>query len=378
MVSLRAPDSCGMPSRSLSSAGITDICESVASAPHRTRSYSSCPSAAAITAEVAIASEPWIASSATCTALSAPIDSALRIASVAESGPTVSTVTSPPSRSRTSSASSMAYSSISLITLSAVARATVLSAGSSDRALPESGTCLTRTTMFTVLFAFRVARSAAEDEAHRLAASGQVAPEDAADGGGDRARAGLADAAHGHAQVLGLDDDQHPAWLEHVGERVGDLRGHPLLHLRAPGVDLDQPGQLGQPGHAAVLAGDVADVRHPVEGHQVVLAGRVHRDVLDQHQLVVVLVERARQDLPRVLPEAGEDLGVRAGHPRRGVLEPRPVGVLPHRDEQLPDGGLGTGAVDAADRAVDPPVPVLGHRWAGAPTSPTGEGSPLT
>src|SRR4051794_25890856 len=44
----------------------------------------------------------------------------------------------------------MAYSSISLITLSAVARATVLSAGSSARALPESGTCLTRTTMFIV------------------------------------------------------------------------------------------------------------------------------------------------------------------------------------------------------------------------------------
>src|SRR3954469_5113233 len=139
-----------MPSRSLSSAGITDICASVASAPHRIRSYSSCDRAAASTAEVAIASEPWMASSETCTALSAPIDSALRIASVAESGPTVRTVTSPPSRSRTRSASSMACSSISLITLSAVARATVLSAGSSARALPESGTCLTRTTMFMV------------------------------------------------------------------------------------------------------------------------------------------------------------------------------------------------------------------------------------
>jgi hypothetical protein len=40
-VSLRAPDSCAMPSRSLSSAGITLICASVASAPHRIRSYSS-------------------------------------------------------------------------------------------------------------------------------------------------------------------------------------------------------------------------------------------------------------------------------------------------------------------------------------------------
>src|SRR4051812_37609721 len=45
----------------------------------------------------------------------------------------------------------MAYSSISLITLSAVARATVLSAGSSFRSLPESGTCFTRTMMFIAL-----------------------------------------------------------------------------------------------------------------------------------------------------------------------------------------------------------------------------------
>ena len=45
----------------------------------------------------------------------------------------------------------MAYSSISLMTLSAEARATVLSAGSSLRSLPESGTCLTRTTMFIAL-----------------------------------------------------------------------------------------------------------------------------------------------------------------------------------------------------------------------------------
>src|SRR4051812_39432982 len=149
-VSLRAPDSWGRPSRSASSAGITLSWASVASAPHSTRSYSSCDSAAAITADVCTAHEPWMAGSDTCTALSAPIDSALRIASVAVSGPTVRMVTSPPWASLTVSASSMAYSSISLITLSAVARATVLSDGSSFRSLPESGTCLTRTTMFIV------------------------------------------------------------------------------------------------------------------------------------------------------------------------------------------------------------------------------------
>jgi hypothetical protein len=37
--------------------------------------------------------------------------------------------------------------------------------------------------------------------------------------------------------VLGLDHHEHAARLEDVGQRVGDLAGHPLLHLRAPGVD---------------------------------------------------------------------------------------------------------------------------------------------
>ena len=69
------------------------------------------------------------------------------------------------------------------------------------------------------------------------------------------ARPGLADAAHRHAQVLGLDHDDHPARLELAHQRVGDLGGQPLLHLRAPGVDVDQPGQLGQAGDPAVAPG---------------------------------------------------------------------------------------------------------------------------
>ena len=46
---------------------MTLIWESVASAPHRMRSYSSCCSAAASTALIWEASEPWMASSTTCT-----------------------------------------------------------------------------------------------------------------------------------------------------------------------------------------------------------------------------------------------------------------------------------------------------------------------
>ena len=63
-----------------------------------------------------------------------------------------------------------------------------------------------------------------------------------------------------------------PRGVEPLHQQVGDLRGQPLLHLRPAGVDLDQPGQLGQSGDPAVGAGDVADVRHAVERQQVVLA----------------------------------------------------------------------------------------------------------
>ena len=63
-----------------------------------------------------------------------------------------------------------------------------------------------------------------------------------------------------------------PAGLERALDRVGDLRGEPLLHLRPPGVAVDQPGDLRQPGDAAVLARDVGDVGLADERDEVVLA----------------------------------------------------------------------------------------------------------
>ena len=82
-----------------------------------------------------------------------------------------------------------------------------------------------------------------------------------------------------------------PRGLEDLHQRVGDLGGQPLLHLRALGVDVDQPGQLGQPGDLAALGRDVADVGDAGERHQVVLAHRPELDVADQDHLVVADVE---------------------------------------------------------------------------------------
>src|SRR5439155_11637865 len=70
---------------------------------------------------------------------------------------------------------------------------------------------------------------AGADEVHGLRAGGHVLSEEATDGGGHGRRAGLADAAHRHAQVLGLDDDEHASWPERPLDLVSDLRREPLL-----------------------------------------------------------------------------------------------------------------------------------------------------
>jgi hypothetical protein len=77
--------------------------------------------------EVASASEPWMASSMTCTPLSAPICRAFLIASEALSGPMVRTVTSPSPASTILRASSTAYSSSSESSPSTLTRSVVLS-----------------------------------------------------------------------------------------------------------------------------------------------------------------------------------------------------------------------------------------------------------
>ena len=138
-------------------AGTTLMEASVEAMPHRTRStLVSAPAfsiALASTSEVAMASEPAIASSTTWMPLSAPICSALRTASTAFSGPTHSAVTSTspsPAFSLSWRACSTAYSSSSDRSPSTPTRSTVLSS-SNCRSAVASGTCLTQTMMFMVL-----------------------------------------------------------------------------------------------------------------------------------------------------------------------------------------------------------------------------------
>ena len=55
-----------------------------------------------------------------------------------------------------------------------------------------------------------------------------------------------------HAEVLALDDHNHPARLQDVVDRVGDLGGESFLHLRSLGVDVNEAGQLAEPGDLPV------------------------------------------------------------------------------------------------------------------------------
>ncbi|GAB7041599.1 hypothetical protein JCM9533A_54490 [Catenuloplanes niger JCM 9533] len=102
-------------------------------------------------------------------------------------------------------------------------------------------------------------------------------------------------------------------------------------------------------------------MRHAAERQQVVLAERHHVDVADQHQLVVVGLERGGEHRAGVDAQAGEQFGVGTGDAGGGLLQPVPLRVLAERDEDLPDRGLDPGKVDgvldrrAGELAVDEP-----------------------
>ena len=126
---------------------------SVDSVPQITKSYPPSLITLARTAEVESASAPASAASVTKIASFAPMESALRTASVARSGPMEITVTVcappsslPPCASAIRSASSTAYSSRSLSTASTFSRSsTPLTIFFSAH---ESGTCFTHTAIF--------------------------------------------------------------------------------------------------------------------------------------------------------------------------------------------------------------------------------------
>ncbi|GAA2644085.1 hypothetical protein Adu01nite_72120 [Paractinoplanes durhamensis] len=87
-------------------------------------------------------------------------------------------------------------------------------------------------------------------------------------------------------------------------------------------------------------------MRDTLERQQVMLAHAHHLDVADQHELLVVRLERSGEHLCRVDPQAGEELRIGAGDAGRGALQTVAVRVLTDRDEDLPDRFLDPSQVD--------------------------------
>jgi hypothetical protein len=110
--------------------------------------------------------------------------------------------------------------------------------------------------------------------------------------------------------------------------------------------NIHETGQLAQARHLALMGRDVPHVRDAVERYQMVLARGVERDVLDQHEFLVVQVELGGQDVLGILVQAREDLGVSLGNTLRRIHQTTAIRVLAHGNEDLADGRLNAGAVD--------------------------------
>ena len=100
------------------------------------------------------------------------------------------------------------------------------------------------------------------DEAHRLGPGGGVGLEQAPHRGrdGERPRASSPPASTCRS-ARPRSSRARPSGSSTSTERVGDLGRQPLLHLRARGEAVDEPGDLRQAGDPAVVARDVGDVR---------------------------------------------------------------------------------------------------------------------
>ena len=157
------------------------------------------------------------------------------------------------------------------------------------------------------------------------------------------ARAGLAHAAHRHAQVLALDHDDHTA--RPTASRRARRRSATVSRSWTCGRRANTStsrASFDSPVMRPSVARDVADVRDAVERHEVVLARGVHLDVLDQDHLLVAEVEGRGQDVLGDIRRAREDLAVRARDPSGGVAQALTVRVLADGEQELADRRLGT------------------------------------
>src|SRR5690625_2671126 len=82
------------------------------------------------------------------------------------------------------------------------------------------------------------------------------------------------------------------------------------------------------------------------------LARRKHLNVFDKDHLVVANIEGAGEHIARILTQAAKDFGIRPGHPRGRIAQPRTIRVFPHRDQDLAHGSLHASGVILRGKGV--------------------------
>src|ERR1700730_1456768 len=161
------------------------------------------------------------------------------------------------------------------------------------------------------------------DQVEELRARARVLTERAEHAGGDELAARLLHSAHLHAEMPSLNDYTDTPGRESVVQRLRDLCGHALLKLQPVCESPDEARDLAQPDHLSL--GQIPDMAAAEERQHVVLAQAVERNVLDEHHLVVVLVEhRARDDVSRGDVVAVRELSKRPRDSAGGPLQSLP------------------------------------------------------
>ena len=143
--------------------------------------------------------------------------------------------------------------------------------------------------------------------------------------------------AHHHAEVGRFQHHGHPARSENRVERLRDLTGQALLHLKAPREHVDQARDLGEADHPA--RGEVGHVGAAVEGKQVMFAQGEELDAPhEDHVFTVFFEDRAAHGLLRAPLHPGGEEGEGPSNPLGGAFEPVASGVLAERIEDCRSG----------------------------------------
>ena len=141
--------------------------------------------------------------------------------------------------------------------------------------------------------------------------------------------------------MFGFHHHGNAARLQHVANRVGDLRIKMFLGLQAQREHFDQARELRQADDT--FGRQIGDVRGADERHHVMFAVRVKRNVAHQHHVVVAagLRERAVEDFVGAVAIAAEQFLIGRHDPARRIEQALAGRIVAGIGDQGFDGGFG-------------------------------------